>query len=406
MNTNQQNNKHEKIKMIFEMKNKFLVLVILSLILSFALSGFFIFSQRTKKVQNQISLFELLNGIREKAEVEGYGILEYELYNVPGNDSSDFMAFIWIYTQTLDEYVFDQKNKYWIKDNTELSKNVKLLMTKHKRNLSITKIKYFDGTIRFIFNCLNSIEKYEYYNILAYEKNINNSLKTTKIFFKNRIALIKQCWTYFWKRDYYTIISNLTEILFNNFILYFPINDNVELKRITDHIYHKGESYTITANGYLKGENSKIARQIRNSLIIDEIIPLKLFLFINIDKERDLVIRDTIDKVAKKFEAEEDSNGDGKTNCQDAAIWFYFMYPFRNEVKLTVNDPLNHAFNTVKIGDTWKCIEPQEFEESKNGVYLMEDVWGSQYDSSYNEDGSFLLMNIIEINNKIYFLRD
>jgi len=196
---------------------------------------------------------------------------------------------------------------------------------------------------------------------------------------------------YFLKKDYYLVISNLTELFLKENVLYFPIRDKVVLNRIISYIPRgiHGTSYMITANGFIKVENPEIARQLRFILIRDGVIPSKLFPFINLDKERDRTIKDTLDKVAKRFMAEEDFNGDGETNCQDASIWFYLMYPY--EVRITVNDELHHAFNTVKLGDTWKCIEPQTFVHSKNGSYFIEDIWGNRYDSTYNEDENFLL---------------
>jgi hypothetical protein len=366
------------------MKNKFSVLVLLAF--SFVLADCSIPSQQ--------SVFELLNGIRDTADIEGYGILEYELYDVPGNESSDFQTFILSYTQMLEEYIFDQSSKYWMERNMALCRNVKTLMYNHKRNLSTTRFLNLDGSTTFIFNFF-TYGRYEFYSIDAYKINLSGSTKTIKKFvrrsFPKAYIDIRRVNAYFMKKDHYLVISNLTELLFKENVLYFPIRDKVVLNRIISYIPQSihGRSYTITSNGFLKVENPEIARQLRNKLIMDEIISSKLFPFINLDKERDRAIRDTLDKVAKKFMAEEDINGDGKINCQDASIWFYLKYPY--EVRIIVNDELHHAFNAVKIGDNWKCIEPQAFVYSKKGSYFMEDRWGSEYDSTYNEDGDFLL---------------
>jgi len=185
-------------------------------------------------------------------------------------------------------------------------------------------------------------------------------------------------------------LSIISEIFSENNVFYFPIKDKVVLNDILEDLYFNERiSYTITANGFLRVDSPEIARQVRTKIINKGLIPSKLYLFfIKIDIKRDHAIRDTLYKVAKKFNADEDANGDGETNCQDAAIWFYLMYPYREEVKITVNNRLHHAFNTVKIGGIWRCIEPQAFVMPK--TYFMEDNW-YRYDSTYNKDGSFLL---------------
>jgi len=177
-------------------------------------------------------------------------------------------------------------------------------------------------------------------------------------------------------------LNIISEIFSENNVFYFPVKYMASLNRILDRILIEKNSYTITANGFLRVDDPEIARQMRVILINEEYISSKLFPFINIDKERDRAIRDTLEKVTKKFKVNEDANGDGKTNCVDAALWFYYMYPYRKEVMLTINKDINHAFNTVIIRNTLRCIEPQAF--TKDTKYFMEDCWGSQYDSEYN----------------------
>jgi len=151
------------------MKNKFSVLVLLAF--GFVLAACSITSQQSVQLPYQITPFELLNAIKDKADIEGYGILEYELYEIPsGNESSYFQAFILSYTKILDEYVFDQSSKYWMEDNTALSRNVKTLMYNHKRNLSTTRLLNPDGYMTFIFNFFNAYGRYEFYSIDAYKK--------------------------------------------------------------------------------------------------------------------------------------------------------------------------------------------------------------------------------------------
>jgi hypothetical protein len=82
----------------------------------------------------QENILELFNGIKEITYEEDR-IVEYELYDVPGNESSNFQAFIRSYTQKLEGYMFYQPSKHWKEDNTELSISVETLMDKHKREL-------------------------------------------------------------------------------------------------------------------------------------------------------------------------------------------------------------------------------------------------------------------------------
>jgi len=195
------------------MKNRFFILVLLAFI--FVIPNCSKFSQQTEQPASQENLFELLNGIKDKADVEGLGILEYELYDIPGNESADFQAFIRSYTKSLDEYVFDYTDKRWIEDNTELSINVKILMINHNRNLSITQILNPDGYASFIFNCLNSNGKYEFYAINAYKKYISSTPKTTEKFISRDFAeaYIRRGRAYYWKGDYDLAIADFTEAI-------------------------------------------------------------------------------------------------------------------------------------------------------------------------------------------------
>jgi len=81
-----------------------------------------------------------------------------------------------------------------------------------------------------------------------------------------------------------------------------------------------------------------------------------------------------------------DVNNSGEVDCVDYAFMFYQYYPL-SQVKIYVNynekTKMNHAFNAVLVGDTWKTIEPQSTNPKK---IFMEDVWGKQYDSSLDEN--------------------
>jgi magnesium-transporting ATPase (P-type) len=57
------------------------------------------FLQLPELESNQVNPLDLFNGIKDNADIEGYSMLEYELYNKLGNESSDFRAFIRCYSQ-------------------------------------------------------------------------------------------------------------------------------------------------------------------------------------------------------------------------------------------------------------------------------------------------------------------
>ena len=232
------------------MKNRFFILVLLAFI--FVMANCFKFSQQAEQPASQVNVFELLNGIKDKADVEGSGILEYELYDIPGNESADFQAFIRSYTKSLDEYVFDYTDKRWIEDNTELSINVKILMINHNRNLSITQILNPDGYASFIFNCLNSNGKYEFYAINAYKMYISSTPKTTEKFISRDFAeaYIRRGRAYYWKEDYDQSIEDFTEAL--------QINP-----KDTFAYHYRGDAY------YEKGDYDKAIADYEAALRID-----------------------------------------------------------------------------------------------------------------------------------------
>ena len=99
----------------------------------------------------------------------------------------------------------------------------------------------------------------------------------------------------------------------------------------------------------------------------------------------------TLKLVAEQLIRKADVNGDGKTNCIDAAVLFYQYFPDKSKVCIEINcNPnvnlnFNHAFNCVKIDGVWKAIEPQAYY-SGNKHYWMWAVWGNRYDNKYNKD--------------------
>jgi len=102
---------------------------------------------------------------------------------------------------------------------------------------------------------------------------------------------------------------------------------------------------------------------------------------------------DNIDKtlqiVAERLRQKADVNGDGLTNCIDAAVLFYQYYPEKSKVCIEVNynqkTDMNHLFNCVFTNGVWKAVEPQAYY-SNNSSYWMWAVWGSKYDNRYNSD--------------------
>jgi len=97
------------------------------------------------------------------------------------------------------------------------------------------------------------------------------------------------------------------------------------------------------------------------------------------------VLRD----VAVRFERHDDLNGDGKSNCIDAAIMFYEMFPDRKKVRIVSNYSINHTFNYVLINGKWISIEPQA-HYARDPSYLMENVWKEDYDRRKDIDETHL----------------
>jgi len=97
-------------------------------------------------------------------------------------------------------------------------------------------------------------------------------------------------------------------------------------------------------------------------------------------------IEQTLRVVSKKWKST-DVNRDGLYNCIDAAVLFYQYYPDRSKVSIIINvNPktgMNHLFNAVLINGSWIAIEPQAYATNHRS-YWMKDVWGNQYDNSYN----------------------
>ena len=100
-------------------------------------------------------------------------------------------------------------------------------------------------------------------------------------------------------------------------------------------------------------------------------------------------IESTLQYVAVQLRLKVDVDGDGLSNCIDAAVLFYQYYPDRSKVRIlqnkNPNNGFNHLFNSVYIDGVWIPIEPQAYYTNHN-YYLMKNVWGKRYDSTYNRD--------------------
>jgi hypothetical protein len=108
----------------------------------------------------------------------------------------------------------------------------------------------------------------------------------------------------------------------------------------------------------------------------------------NIDLSR--VVWDTLRLVSRDLDAGIDVDGDGLTNCIDAAVRFYFHFPHKDRVSIIVNynraTNMHHLFNAVLYNDgVWRAIEPQAHWKNHQ-VYYMRDIWGSQYNSNMNRN--------------------
>ena len=86
-----------------------------------------------------------------------------------------------------------------------------------------------------------------------------------------------------------------------------------------------------------------------------------------------------------------DVNEDGLVNCIDAAVRFYYHFPYKEYVCIVVNFNLatgmNHLFNGVLIDGSWRMVEPQAYYKNYT-LYYMRDIWGKQYNSSKNVDAT------------------
>ena len=130
----------------------------------------------TVTTQRYVNPVEILRGTVDTVFIEGFGLLEYELYSVPIGGSDDFFAFIYfIYIPLLEnghegavgKYIFDLDpgNVFWRENNTALSYNVRRMMFNHRRNLSVTRWPNSDGSWTFTFNAHTNEGNFELYQM-------------------------------------------------------------------------------------------------------------------------------------------------------------------------------------------------------------------------------------------------
>jgi hypothetical protein len=118
--------------------------------------------------------------ITDKAYIDGYGILEYGLFSVPMNRSSDFDLFMTVLLfpsledAGLEElggrYLIDWDSMIWLDDNPNLSLNVKRIMYKHHCNASVNRSQNTDGSITFVFNFHTDDDRWEFLTFKAYRR--------------------------------------------------------------------------------------------------------------------------------------------------------------------------------------------------------------------------------------------
>ena len=116
----------------------------------------------------------------DEAYIEGFGILEYGLFSVPMNRSSDFDLFVRILLipslegAGLDalggRYLIDGDSAVWFDDNPNLSINVKRIMNRYNCNASVNRRRNSDGSIQFTFNFHTDDNRWEYFAFKAYRR--------------------------------------------------------------------------------------------------------------------------------------------------------------------------------------------------------------------------------------------
>jgi hypothetical protein len=99
----------------------------------------------------------------------------------------------------------------------------------------------------------------------------------------------------------------------------------------------------------------------------------------------------TIRRVTELLRKNADVNGDGLTNCIDAAVLFYQLYPDKNNARIMINRNfiagMNHLYISVFSGGIWIAVEPQAYH-TNHCSFLMQNVWGRRYDSRFSRDAT------------------
>ena len=102
-------------------------------------------------------------------------------------------------------------------------------------------------------------------------------------------------------------------------------------------------------------------------------------------------IRRTLRTVSDYMSGGTDLNGDGLTNCIDAAVIFYKHYPDKQRVRIIENKHPDgrmwHLFNSVYTNGKWLTVEPQAHYMGHT-KYWMKDIWKSVYDPRYDRNAT------------------
>ena len=105
------------------------------------------------------------------------------------------------------------------------------------------------------------------------------------------------------------------------------------------------------------------------------------------------VIDDVLESVAVDYILGADLDGDGETNCHDAAILFYNYFPYKDRLKIMQNTPMRHIFVAVLIGNVWYTIEPAAYAWGEKS-YWMKDVWGKKYNDQWDNNATSVVKSL------------
>jgi hypothetical protein len=111
------------------------------------------------------------------------------------------------------------------------------------------------------------------------------------------------------------------------------------------------------------------------------------------------LIERTMQTITRALKNGIDVNGDGLTNCIDAAVLFYQHYPDRSKVKIMQNinnnTGMKHLFVYILMNGVWTPLEPRAYYDGHK-TYWMRPIWGSIYDSSKDNDVTYTFIKYVK----------